>query len=1274
LKRREGPQLAFDFGGDAEPPAPGTQPQEREPGRKPRTRARAGAQGPGKAELPFAPPLPALEAPVPAPPADPAGVPETPKVSASAPETLEVSASVPETLEASVPEAPEVSSSRFESPTEAPLVLEPVEVGASVLEPVEIGASALEPVEVGASAHGPVEIGASVPAALETSASRSGSPALASRLELLEVAAPGREPVERAAPRFESPVEHGARHETPVLEPPDLDAAYAEDTFDATDVLARDIPFELLEAREAEPPFELPAEDDPYETIEDAPRSGPAPAPLADIVFVVPTGRHVERFVLAGYEATTFPQLEERLLSRLTELSVASRAEERAFVAAVLEEFENVSEIDGMEVRSASFCEALLGALDDLAQAVGSFARARRATVDVGSRRVALLAELEARLDRALAEAGLVARRRVAETLAARVALSAPPVVEEALGARALETRLLVDLSPSHLALVRALEQVLAPRGGRATVCLPMHDRPFDSERIPDPLERVSTWALAHLEDAPRTVPLEPRLGMLDASPASDAPPLSGVEIRLAASREAEAHAVVSAVAAALAGGARIEAVAVGVLRLDEGLSVALGRAFEAAGIAAHGVSHERSMLPAFLADALAALDKTDARTLSRLLSSPYVDLGLPPKEARTHLAALVRRLGSVPNVVAATARAAARVAVARAARPSARREERERDLDLVDRALGAFETFPLAGTASELAAATLAWLVALGVPTRASRADLSLFATDTPDTIAALEAGALARDARAWEAFETALAEVEHGAIRAGRGEVPVPRGRFFDEVFAVYRPSPPLPGASRSFAVRVAELSELADEDLDLLVVPAATTAGLGAAPPRSALLSRETLVALGYDPLVATAKGLAELALASVRAARVVLTACEGDDDDASPVSPIVTALRERGAPVVTFGRGSRLAVALSPADATLVRLLAGELPRDADARARVEIEREREGFFLSERRPMSAVVGALTSDAALAVLGEESGRARPLALTGLERLAECAFRGYAHILLGAREPMEEAELPTARDEGTRLHGALFAALTAVRGLLVGRPRDVERIVQEAEMAAGAYLAAVETGGPLEPLLDRRVRAVVRSVARDAATDERFTFEVGEQAFGEEGPASWPALELGDGDDTVRLRGRIDRVDVGALRASARVIDYKRGRLDELARKLGTTALQVPLYALAAKRPLEVDEVKGIYYSLRDDELLRPNEKARGEEIVDGLLADRTVEKTVLAVIGRLRAGDVAPRPPNETLCRTCGLAGGCRRPRFAMPAEEDEGGGASGGGGG
>ena len=134
----------------------------------------------------------------------------------------------------------------------------------------------------------------------------------------------------------------------------------------------------------------------------------PSPVPKRDLptptgmVFVVPTERHVERFAVAGYTALTFPSLEERLLARLSNLSMATQAEERATLAAVLEAHGGAREIAGMDVASPRFYGCFLDALDDVARDVGTFERARGEAPDVAKKRIAFVSRLSHKLDEAL--------------------------------------------------------------------------------------------------------------------------------------------------------------------------------------------------------------------------------------------------------------------------------------------------------------------------------------------------------------------------------------------------------------------------------------------------------------------------------------------------------------------------------------------------------------------------------------------------------------------------------------------------------------------------------------------------------------------------------------------------------------------------------------------------------------------------------------------------------------------------------------------------------
>jgi hypothetical protein len=175
---------------------------------------------------------------------------------------------------------------------------------------------------------------------------------------------------------------------------------------------------------------------------------------------------------------------------------------------------------------------------------------------------------------------------------------------------------------------------------------------------------------------------------------------------------------------------------------------------------------------------------------------------------------------------------------------------------------------------------------------------------------------------------------------------------------------------------------------------------------------------------------------------------------------------------------------------------------------------------------------------------------------------------------------------------------------------------------------------------------------------------ALEWRFGFE-------SEDGSSLPALVLGTGDDEVRVRGVVDRVDVepepiapGAAGARARAIvrDYKSGAPQAnwpVARWSLDRRLQVALYMLVVRDLAALDVVTGVYQPLRGEDL-RPRGAVRdgvalGPEIhpkdvrsaaeLDAELAG-AAERAVELARG-LRSGAVTPCP------QTCSRDG-CAHP--------------------
>jgi ATP-dependent helicase/DNAse subunit B len=235
------------------------------------------------------------------------------------------------------------------------------------------------------------------------------------------------------------------------------------------------------------------------------------------------------------------------------------------------------------------------------------------------------------------------------------------------------------------------------------------------------------------------------------------------------------------------------------------------------------------------------------------------------------------------------------------------------------------------------------------------------------------------------------------------------------------------------------------------------------------------------------------------------------------------------------------------------------------------------------------------------------------------TGSARLTKARL-GLARELLREALVRREAEFP------------LSAALERRPGLRRRLEADLERYLEH----------AAEQESPLEPTY----------------LELGFGFESSE---GDLDPAlpdpALPALDLGDG---LRLRGRIDRVDLAAGGAQAVVYDYK-GRLAPPAAKWTEQGnVQVALYMRAVEELLGLEAVGGFYQPLSGGDLRARGvldgesgvemECVRGELREHGEVRELLEEAiaTARAAAAQAGAGKLEPRP------RTCAYRGGCAYP--------------------
>jgi RecB family exonuclease len=263
------------------------------------------------------------------------------------------------------------------------------------------------------------------------------------------------------------------------------------------------------------------------------------------------------------------------------------------------------------------------------------------------------------------------------------------------------------------------------------------------------------------------------------------------------------------------------------------------------------------------------------------------------------------------------------------------------------------------------------------------------------------------------------------------------------------------------------------------------------------------------------------------------------------------------------------------------------------------------------------PLADGVEALTARASDALTSFDGGvgahprlalsAERPVSPSALQDWAACPFRYFLGRVLRVREvPKPEAiQAISPVDEGTLVHAILEAFVARVRARR--SPDDgwdaedralLEEIVEE--QCTDAERRGV-TGRPLQwQLARRRIR---QTVERFLVTDDLVRSALGvvpatdglELVFGSADVPVEVSVDLAAGGSrSVAFRGRIDRVDRSPDGRRAVVYDYKTGwprRLHDDPVAAGQ-ALQLPVYALAARSRFGAEEVASYYWYTRND----------------------------------------------------------------------------------
>jgi ATP-dependent helicase/DNAse subunit B len=302
----------------------------------------------------------------------------------------------------------------------------------------------------------------------------------------------------------------------------------------------------------------------------------------------------------------------------------------------------------------------------------------------------------------------------------------------------------------------------------------------------------------------------------------------------------------------------------------------------------------------------------------------------------------------------------------------------------------------------------------------------------------------------------------------------------------------------------------------------------------------------------------------------------------------------------------------------------------------------------------------------------------------AATDLERYASCPFHFFLERVLKI-EPAEDLTLEfDVRNRGRVVHDVLAAFHRRVNERL-GRPTSPSEL-DPAEFDA-LLAAAVE--GSLPPESENPLGAAMREVDRRLVVQwlsqyrqqcEKYAGlwqdfetpmapELMEVSFGrqDQPPSTDQWLEFSRGQQTVRVSGRIDRVDTGVVAGHNvfNVLDYKSGGPIKLTPESITAglALQPPLYSLAVMELILVDRDlypwQAGYWYVREGGF-RPRQSLRMYRNDDGRIElepaweqlRATLGDTVVTLVHAIRRGQFPVCSADERCTGHCPFSTLCR----------------------
>lgn len=272
------------------------------------------------------------------------------------------------------------------------------------------------------------------------------------------------------------------------------------------------------------------------------------------------------------------------------------------------------------------------------------------------------------------------------------------------------------------------------------------------------------------------------------------------------------------------------------------------------------------------------------------------------------------------------------------------------------------------------------------------------------------------------------------------------------------------------------------------------------------------------------------------------------------------------------------------------------------------------------------------------------------------SAVQSWATCGFRYFLERIVGV-EPTpapEDLWTITALDRGSLIHAILedfFRALHQQDRPRLGEPYGAADDASIQNLARQHFARFAQTGATGHPLAWENAQRTILADLRvflafdaDWRAEQKLLPRFFEQAFGiaarESGQPSWPALSVRLGDQSIRFRGFVDRIDLDPGGGRAFVFDYKTGKGDDYAGLKDDPVaagqhVQLALYRRAVRQNVAgVSDVAGAFWFITS----RGEFKRQGTTGDPGSI-DRRLDE-VLAIISHGIQSGAFPQVPGES----------------------------------